>query len=85
MARLKSIQAGSFDLVWADPPYELVPVFLDTAAASIPGIIAAGGIFALESGVESRELANSWSEKTGLKLIKQRDYGVTLITIWQKN
>ena len=83
--RLKSFEAGSFDLVWADPPYELVPDFLGMASSSIPGIIAAGGVFVLESGVESLELVNSWSDKAGLKLIKQREYGVTLITIWQKN
>ncbi len=83
--RLKALEAGSFDLVWADPPYELVPEFLGLAAESVSGIIASGGVFVLESGVEAQGIVNSWGARSGLELVKQRDYGVTLITIWQKN
>ena len=84
LSRLKSFQAGSFDLVWADPPYEMVPEFLDSAAVFLPGVIAPGGVFVLESGAESLEVVNPWSASAGLELVKQRNYGATLITIWQK-
>jgi 16S rRNA (guanine966-N2)-methyltransferase len=73
-----------YDLVWADPPYGLAEYFLGSSAAEIPRILVSGGIFALECGVESLMSTSTWAQASGLELIKQREYGVTLITIWQK-
>lgn len=76
--------ADSFDLIWADPPYELVPQFLKACEATVPIWLAAGGVFVLESGVGAKETIDSWSSSCGLELVKQREYGVTLISIWQR-
>ncbi len=73
-----------YDLVWADPPYERAESFLGNGAVDIPKILVSGGIFALECGIEALKFTAAWENASGLKLIKQRDYGVTLITIWQK-
>ena len=82
---VKTLDQASFDLVWADPPYDLVASFLEGGASEIPRILSQGGVFVLESGAEALESLNGWSSQSNLELIKQREYGVTLITIWQKN
>lgn len=73
-----------YDLVWADPPYEMAESFLNAGAVTIPKVLVNGGIFALECGVESLKCTETWHQASGLTLLKQRDYGVTLITVWQK-
>lgn len=75
---------SSFDLIWADPPYEIVPKFLETCGLSISNALAPEGVFVLESGVDAKEVVDIWSEKSGLRQAKQREYGVTLISIWQR-
>jgi hypothetical protein len=47
--------------------------------------LSPGGIFALESGLDAEELIASWGLGSGLMLEKQREYGVSLISIWRKS
>jgi 16S rRNA (guanine966-N2)-methyltransferase len=75
---------NSYDLIWADPPYEQASQFLTECASGIVNILASGGVFALESGVEPGIILSQVFDANVLKLIKQRTYGVTLISIWQK-
>jgi len=73
-----------FDLVWADPPYELVPEFCSKVAAHLSAVLKDGGVFALESGIESQAAVDQVAKAAGMCLVKQRAYGVTLVSIWQK-
>jgi 16S rRNA (guanine966-N2)-methyltransferase len=73
-----------YELIWADPPYELADFFLEKAALEIPKMLVNEGVFAFECGVEAHNSVGAWSEKSGLTLIKQREYGVSLMTVWQK-
>lgn len=76
---------SAFDLIWADPPYELASKFLTESGAAIARILARGGVFALESGSDLGELTENWGAFPELRLVKQREYGVSMISIWQKS
>ncbi len=81
---LRSTPTSVYDLVWADPPYEDVSGFLRASAADLSRVLAPGGIFALESSLEPGVILGEVFEPDHLTLLKQRTYGVTLITIWEK-
>ncbi len=81
---LKSALSEAYDLVWADPPYESVAGFLQVAAKDLYRVIAPGGIFALESSLEPGVILAEVFDPDHLTLLKQRTYGTTLITIWEK-
>ncbi len=81
---LKSTEPSAYELVWADPPYENVAGFLRSAAVDLPRVLAPGGIFALESSLEPGVILGEVFEPDHLTLLKQRTYGVTLITLWEK-
>lgn len=82
---IRSSTTSSFDLIWADPPYELAEKFMRQCAGHLSAALSQGGVFCLESGAEAESWLGSWGQDVGLELIKQRRYGVTLISIWQKN
>jgi 16S rRNA (guanine966-N2)-methyltransferase len=82
---VKSTPENSFELIWADPPYEAVVGFLTGSSVDLSRILSPGGIFALESGLDAKELTASWGLGSGLMLEKQREYGVSLISIWRKS
>ena len=82
---IKQEGPDAYDLIWADPPYEMAPGFLEAAGAEIARILKSGGVFVLESAVDTETLTQSWGGQSGLELVKQRRYGVSLISIWQKN
>ncbi len=81
---LETTVDGAFDLIWADPPYDSVPNFLKACEAVVPRLLSSGGVFALESGFETKDVVDQWAAKSSLTLAKQRKYGITLITIWQQ-
>lgn len=82
---IESASDDAFDLIWSDPPYELVPQFLDAWGNHAPRFLNPGGVLVLESGVEAKDFIDDWTSKRNFKLIKQREYGVTLISIWQQS
>lgn len=82
---VKSTPDNSFELIWADPPYEAVDRFLTGSEVDLSRILSSGGIFALESGLDAKEVTASWGLGSGLLLEKQREYGVSLISIWRKS
>ncbi len=81
---MRAMDGSSFDLIWADPPYESVPEFLDGCSGLVERALNSGGVFALESGVEPGVILAGIFSGDSMKLVKQRTYGVTLISIWQK-
>jgi 16S rRNA (guanine966-N2)-methyltransferase len=82
---IRSSEISSFDLIWADPPYELAENFMLQCGLQLSNALSQGGVFCLESGVETESWLSQWGQGVGLELIKQRPYGVTLISIWKKN
>ena len=82
---IKQESAEAYDLIWADPPYEMVPGFLEAAGTEIARILKSGGVFVLESGGDTESFMQSWGGRFRLELLKQRRFGVSLISIWQKN
>lgn len=82
---IKSLADQEFDLIWADPPYDLVESFLSANAGHLRRTLAPAGIFALESQASAQAQLTEWGSTVGFDLLKQRSYGVTLISIWQKN
>lgn len=81
MTYIKTIETGAYDLIWADPPYDLIPHFLDGFKTEVKRVLSGDGVFILESSIESKEVIDQWSNDVHLQIIKQREYGVTLITI----
>ena len=81
---LARFPSDKFDVVWADPPYADVQAFIENSFADISRVLVSEGVFALESGVASSPGLKNIDEKLSLKLLKQKTYGATLITIWQK-
>ncbi len=82
---IKNCPPSSFDLIWADPPYELVERFVRDVGSHLASALRPGGVFALESHSDAEEWLPDWGETASLELKKQRAYGITLISIWQKN
>jgi 16S rRNA (guanine966-N2)-methyltransferase len=82
---IKNCSPSSFDLIWADPPYELVERFVRDAGSYLASALCPGGVFALESRADAGEWLPDWGETVSLELKKQRAYGTTLISVWQKN
>ena len=74
----------AFDLIWADPPYDLVPDFIKSTASLWIKLLAEGGVFTLECSDKDQEFLDTMTDSMKLTKIKQRAYGVSLITIWQK-
>ncbi len=81
---LKSAPQSAYDLIWADPPYEACAGFLNVAASDLSRVLSSGGIFALESSLEPGVILGEVFNPDHLTLVKQRTYGATLITIWEK-
>lgn len=69
----------SFDIVFLDPPYN--KGFIEPALKAIAenGILNSGGIAVLES-----DDTDFYGDSEGLEIIKQRKYGRTYITVYQK-
>ena len=82
---ITAAEGSSFDLIWADPPYELAEKFMRQCGPQLASTLSNGGVLCLESGAEAESWISDWGQGFGLELIKQRQYGVTLISIWQKN
>lgn len=82
---IKDCPPSSFDLIWADPPYELVERFVRDVGSYLANALRPGGVFALESRADAGEWLTDWGDTLSLELKKQRAYGTTLISIWQKN
>ena len=82
---ISASESSSFDLIWADPPYELAENFMRQCGPQLSSTLSQGGVFCLESGAESESWLSQWGQGVGLEMIKQRPYGVTLISIWKKN
>lgn len=81
---LTKLPDQSFDLIWADPPYELVPAFIKSTTSQWARLLTEGGILTLECADKDQEFLDTVTESMRLSKIKQRAYGVSLITIWQK-
>ena len=69
----------SFDIIFLDPPYNknLIEPVLDTIVDK--GLLQDGGVVVLES-----DDTDFSGEKEGLSVLKQRKYGRTYITVYQK-
>jgi len=76
---------ATFDLIWADPPYEIAKDFLAKSGAHLRRILSDGGIFALESASGDQAWLSDWGQSLGLQLLKQRVFGVSSISVWQKS
>lgn len=80
LRKLKIPGGRSFDIIWADPPYELVPRIADELLALATAGLKPGGMFLLESG-------NEWQAKEsgeGWRLSKERVYGETRISFFER-
>ena len=68
-------RAELFDLVLADPPYDLGEDDLATLLTSLVTVLAPAGLVVVERG--ARSVQPDWP--SGLRLLRRRDYGETLL------
>jgi 16S rRNA (guanine966-N2)-methyltransferase len=67
----------TYDLVLLDPPYAMLPDLANLLARHLPGLLAADGRAALESD------ATAPSPDLSLRLVADRTYGGTRVTVWR--
>ena len=79
-----SLQPKRFDIIWADPPYDQVPKWLDWFALHVPKLLSTNGIFALESRLDDQALIESQlGQSPQLHLDKSKRYGQSLISFFR--
>jgi 16S rRNA (guanine966-N2)-methyltransferase len=69
-----------FDLVWADPPYHDVLGFLSLNLVNISKILSPDSRFVLESASSENSEVLDLLVKNGFEVLKQKSYGITLVT-----
>ena len=84
VGELARVQPGSFDLIFADPPYAHRPGDKNWAlellqSEALRGLLAPGGSFLLECRVTTAELSPSWN----WDVVRDREYGETRL-LWLK-
>lgn len=82
--KLVGLPDGAFDLIWADPPYRMAADFLTLMKSHLGRLLREDGVFAFECGNQDQSITQDFSSVIKTEPCKQRSYGVTLITIWQK-
>ncbi len=70
-------EAGHYDLVLVDPPYELVESLLVPLAAYIPRVLAAGGLVVFETGAKQQP-------ELQLSVRTSRRYGSVRLTLFER-
>lgn len=73
--------AGQFDVIWADPPYNLVPEIASELLDLAVKVLADDGMVILESRAswQAKESGGSW------RLTKDKTYGETRVSFFEKN
>lgn len=79
LARLAA-QAARFDLVYLDPPYAKQQIVNDIVRCDQLGLLNPGCRIMCETDTNAQLV----DDVPGFKLIQQKDYGITVITIYQK-
>lgn len=72
----------SFDILWADPPYALLPEILPELLSFADVALRAGGMLMVESG--SPIVSSESNSGAPLQFKSEKKYGKTFITTWQK-
>jgi 16S rRNA (guanine966-N2)-methyltransferase len=74
-ARRAARLGDAFDLVLADPPYDLDDDDLTALLAALAAVVAPGGLVVVERG--SRTVAPHWPSQ--LRALRKREYGETVL------
>lgn len=72
---------SEFDIIWADPPYALLPEILPALLNFADTHLTVGGLVVIESG---NPLSTMTANEGPLRLKSEKKYGKTHITTWQK-
>jgi 16S rRNA (guanine966-N2)-methyltransferase len=70
----------SFDIIFADPPYEKGYVERTLFWLGGGSLLSANGIIAIEHSEKER-----WGDGSAFSLVDQRKYGDTMISFWEMN
>jgi 16S rRNA (guanine966-N2)-methyltransferase len=65
----------TYDLIFLDPPYQMLPSLTDRLATQLPALLAAGGRAVLESD------ASGAAPELPLPVVAERTYGGTRVTV----
>jgi len=57
---ISALDASSFDLIWADPPYQSVESFMQQSGPAIARGLSNGGVFSLESSRNDEAWLENW-------------------------
>jgi 16S rRNA (guanine966-N2)-methyltransferase len=83
---LAKMEAGSFDLIFADPPYKKLSTDHDydaqlLASPVLPGLLRVGGLFVLESFSKRPSVVPA---DAPWKMVDERSYGDTVLRFYAK-
>jgi len=77
---------GPFDLVFVDPPYRDVPALAGPLLAALASVTTDGALVAFESAADDGEALAEAAAAGGVwTVLKQKAYGVTMVTVLTKN
>ncbi len=89
-ADVRKIWAGlaswaPFDLVWADPPYRDINAWLPILGPELLKVTSIDATLAIETGL-MKDVSPQFDSLTqsGWRLFKERSYGETKLTLWNK-
>lgn len=70
-----------FDIIWADPPYNDLNLWIKDFCDFIPSLMANRGVFVIESAKRNSNMINNSFNNT-FYLIKDKRYGDSYLTFW---
>jgi len=73
------IGSAPFDVIYLDPPYAKQTILADLEKLAQANLIAPNALVVAETD----QIANLPDELPGFEFIKQKDYGITVVTLYQ--
>ncbi|MCX6117465.1 MAG: 16S rRNA (guanine(966)-N(2))-methyltransferase RsmD [Proteobacteria bacterium] len=74
---------SQYDIIFCDPPYDLSSDFIAMFQQFLPDILNPQGLFIFESHVHDKDYLSKIQFKANLDILKQKTYGISLISIWR--
>lgn len=81
---LPLLQDSSFDVLWFDPPYAILPQQWPLWATEIDRIAARDAMLVVESDQAGARVLEEWSRASAWVVSKQKSYGIIYVTFFER-
>jgi 16S rRNA G966 N2-methylase RsmD len=73
---------GTYDVIFADPPYADAPMWADVLLRALPSLMSAEGILVFETAQgDGAQAVMRIGPELGWEVLKQKAYGDTMVTV----